>query len=140
MTHVTLEITYYPNNIFPLFVRSKSGERIRILTELLIKDVSSRLRDKVCCEEDIQPIYIEAKNGRKYQDTYISKNFQGCLRVYSRGHQVRGQLCKLGKLAIFYHAKTKNEIFSFSIVFLSKKGGYNQPPPSKKHNFNPSSF
>ena len=33
-----------------------------------------------------------------------SRHFQGCLRVRSRGHQVRGHPCKF---AIFYHAEKK---------------------------------
>ena len=37
--------------------------------------------------------------------TAKTRHFQGCLRVWSRGRQVRGHPSKLGKLAIFYHAK-----------------------------------
>ena len=37
--------------------------------------------------------------------TAKTRHFQGCLRVWSRGHQVRGHTCKLRKLAIFFHAK-----------------------------------
>ena len=34
-----------------------------------------------------------------------TRHFKGCLRVWSRGHQVRGDPCKLGKLALFNHEK-----------------------------------
>ena len=37
-----------------------------------------------------------------YIFTGICRHFQGCLRVWSRRHQVRGHPCKLGKLPIFY--------------------------------------
>ena len=45
--------------------------------------------------------------------TAKTRHFQGCLRVWSRGHQVRGHPGKLGKFAIFYHAKkiSKNLLF-----------------------------
>ena len=64
--------------------------------------------------------------------------FQGCLRVCSRGHQVRGHPCKLGKLPILYHAK-KN--IYLSIPFISKKrmDRINPPPLSKENNFSPPS-
>ena len=42
-----------------------------------------------------------------------NETFSGGLRVWSRGHQVRGNLCKLGKLAIFYHAKNSKKIYFF---------------------------
>ena len=45
---------------------------------------------------------------------------------------------KLGKLAIFYHAKNKIDKFTFSIVFISKKNWIEStppPPPIKKAQF-----
>ena len=37
--------------------------------------------------------------------TAKTRYFKGCLRVWSRGHQVLGHHCKQGKLAISHHAK-----------------------------------
>ena len=52
--------------------------------------------------------------------------------AWSRGHQVREHPCKLGKLAIFYHARKRIIKITFSNVFTSKKRlDRINPPPSK---------
>ena len=48
--------------------------------------------------------------------TFKTRYFQGCLRLWSRGHQVCRHPCKLGNLAIFYHAKNV-----FPIKYKGKK-------------------
>ena len=65
--------------------------------------------------------------------TTRTRHYQGCPRVWSRGHRVRRHPCKLKNLAIFYNAKKS------SIVFTNgKRADRISPPPStwffKLHN------
>ena len=46
--------------------------------------------------------------------------FQGCLRVWSKGHQVRGQPCKLGNLATFIHANVSKWVDRINPLFPIK--------------------
>ena len=58
-----------------------------------------------------------------------------CLRVWSRGHQVRGHPCKLEKFAL--HAKIYQKTY-FSIDFISKKRWIESTSPHiKKAQFQP---
>ena len=61
--------------------------------------------------------------------TAKTKHCQGCLRVWSVGHQVRGHPCKLGNFTMQIFFSLQN--FSFSVVFTSKRGLIEStiPPP-----------
>ena len=49
--------------------------------------------------------------------TAKTRHFQRCLRLWSRGHQVRGHPCKWGKVATFFYAKK----YTCSIIFTIEK-------------------
>ena len=53
--------------------------------------------------------------------TAKTRHFQGCIRVWSRGHQVRWHPCKLGNLAIFYNAKNPQNLLF--LLFLRMERG-----------------
>ena len=60
--------------------------------------------------------------------TAKTRNFQGCLGVWSREDQALENPCKLRNLAIFYNAK-KIPKFPFSIVFTIKIGWIESTSP-----------
>ena len=61
--------------------------------------------------------------------TAKTRHFQGCLRVWSRGHQVRRHPCKLGNLATFYNAKKIN-FFFYCFLRMEREWTESAPPPS----------
>ena len=69
----------------------------------------------------------------KKKFTTKTRHFQVYLRKWSRGHQVLGHSCNLGKLPIFYHArKSKSLLF---LLFSQVKRGWIE---TKLDKFNPS--
>ena len=82
-------------------------EMFSVLTIFLKNAINFQRKMDIFCkserERDFQRIIFTAK----------TIHFQGCLRVWSRGHQVRRHPCKLGNLAIFYNAKNFPKIYFF---------------------------
>ena len=61
----------------------------------------------------IKNMWLILSNFFQYTFTSKTRHFQVCLKVWSRGLQVRSQPCKLGNLAIFYQAKKPPKIYLF---------------------------